>query len=220
MIKDQLTDIRQHLPENAQLVAVSKFHPLQTLQEAYDAGQRIFGESRVQELLPKHEAMPDDVEWHFIGSLQTNKVKYIAPFVALIHSVDSFRLLEEIDRQGQRCGRTIDILLEVHVAQETSKHGFLPSELLAMLEEGRWKSLQHVRIRGLMTMASFTEDEKQIDKEFATIAQLFQDIKRKYFAEADYFNLRSWGMSDDYPIALRHEANLVRIGTAIFGARA
>ena len=219
LVASRLAAIRAQLPAGVNLVAVSKFHPVGALLEAYSVGQRVFGESRVQELMVKHDELPKDIEWHFIGSLQTNKVKYIAPFISLIHSVDSLKLMREIDRQAERNNRKIDVLLEVHIAQEETKHGMHPSALFELLERGEWKSLNHIRIRGLMTMASFVSNEVQIAHEFEQAEHLFSDVKKQFFSSDESFNLRSWGMSDDYPIALLHGANIIRVGTAIFGAR-
>jgi len=219
MIAENLQAVRSTLPEGVQLVAVSKFHPVEALREAYDAGQRVFGESHVQELVAKHDVLPQDIEWHFIGHLQTNKVKQLAPFVSLIHAVDTFKLLKEIDRQAERAGRTIRCLLQVHVAQEETKFGFTPDELREFLNEGDWRQLAHVQICGLMCMATNTDDEAQIDREFALVESLFRELKARHFAQDDTFRELSMGMSDDYPIALRHGATLVRVGSRIFGQR-
>ena len=219
MIKQNLQAVRSTLPEGVQLVAVSKFHPVEALREAYDAGQRVFGESHVQEVVAKHDVLPQDIEWHFIGHLQTNKVKQLAPFVSLIHAVDTFKLLKEIDRQAGRAGRTIRCLLQVHVAQEETKFGFTPDELREFLDEGQWRQLAHVQICGLMCMATNTDDEAQIDREFALVESLFRELKTRHFAQDDTFRELSMGMSDDYPIALRHGATLVRVGSRIFGQR-
>jgi len=218
-IQQNLQQIRRSLPSDVSLVAVSKFHPIESLQEAYDSGQRIFGESREQELAQKHPALPDDIRWHFIGHLQTNKVKFIAPYVSLIETVDSLKLLREIEKQACRVGRTIDCLLELHIAEEATKYGLTLDQCRALLADGEWCSMSHVRIRGLMMMASNVDDTTQIESEFETAAQFFDEIKRAYFADNDAFSLRSWGMSHDYLLAIKHRANLVRIGTAIFGER-
>lgn len=227
-IQEHLLEVRDSLPEGVQLVAVSKFHPLEALLEAYDAGQRIFGESRVQELQEKQPMMPADVEWHFIGHLQGNKVKYIAPYVSLIHAVDSFRLLAEIDRQAKRFATDreargldaeISVLLQLHVAQEETKFGFSPAECKAFLDSADWRSLRHVKIAGIMCMATNTDDEEQIAREFATAHDFFLMARDRYFSDSPDFRFCSWGMSDDYPIAIDHGANLVRVGSYIFGAR-
>ena len=205
--------------KGVKLVAVSKYHPVEMLQEAYDAGQRIFGESHVQELDMKQKVLPKDIEWHFIGHLQTNKVKYIAPYVTLIHAVDSMKLLKEIDKQATKVGRVIDCLLQVHVAKEETKFGFLPEELREMLEEGEWKELKHVRIRGLMCMATNTDDEVQIHGEFREVKELFEAVKMRHFSTNEAFSELSMGMSDDYRIAIEEGSTMIRVGSRIFGAR-
>ena len=204
------------LPEGVKLVAVSKFHPVESLQEAYDAGQRIFGESRPQEMTAKYEVLPKDIEWHMIGHLQTNKVKYIAPFVSMIASVDSARLIEEIEKQAAKYDRTIDILLEVHVAQEESKSGWDIQELDEYIASGTLQSMSHLRVRGVMTIATNTDNEQIIRRDFQTIQTIFNELKPRF---GDYFDTLSIGMSDDYPIALEYGSTMVRIGTAIFGSR-
>ena len=218
-LSEKINNIQKTLPAGVRLVAVSKYHPASLIQEAYDAGQRIFGESHVQELVAKHDALPKDIEWHFIGHLQTNKVKYIAPFVSLIHAVDSERLLIEIDKQAKRCGRTIPVLLQVHVAKETTKFGFTPNELLNFMENGDWRQYTNIRFSGIMCMATNTDDEALIASEFEQAKTLFHRIKEKYFNDSDTFNECSWGMSGDYPIAIEHGSTLIRIGSMIFGER-
>lgn len=218
-LSEKINNIQKTLPAGVRLVAVSKYHPASLIQEAYDAGQRIFGESHVQELVAKHDTLPKDIEWHFIGHLQTNKVKYIAPFVSLIHAVDSERLLIEIDKQAKRCGRTIPVLLQVHVAKETTKFGFTPDELLNFMENGDWRQYTNIRFSGIMCMATNTEDEALIASEFEQAKTLFHRIKEKYFSDSDTFNECSWGMSGDYPIAIEHGSTLIRIGSMIFGER-
>lgn len=219
MIAEHLKQIKSGLPEGVRLVAVSKYHPNEAIAEAYRAGQRIFGESKVQEMTAKHESLPQDIEWHFIGHLQTNKVKYIVPYVALIHGVDSYRLLAEIDRQAAKAGRTVDCLLQLHIAQEETKFGFSPDECRAMLAEGGWKALAHTRICGLMGMASYTEDRAQIAQEFGTLAAFFREAKATWFPDAAHFKELSMGMSHDYHEAIAAGSTLVRIGTDIFGER-
>lgn len=215
-IKERLQRIWGTLPEGVKLVAVSKFHPAERLKEAYDAGQRIFGESRPQEMTAKHEVLPADIEWHMIGHLQTNKVKLIAPFVTLIASVDSDRLIAEIEKQAAKCNRTIDILLEVHVAQEDTKSGWAWDELSDYLRSGELQSMTHVRVRGVMTIASNTDNEAVVRRDFQRIKEIFNELKPQF---DDSFDTLSIGMSDDYPIALEYGSTMVRIGTAIFGAR-
>ncbi len=218
-LSEKINNIQKTLPAGVRLVAVSKYHPASLIQEAYDAGQRIFGESHVQELVAKHVALPKDIEWHFIGHLQTNKVKYIAPFVSLIHAVDSERLLIEIDKQAKRSGRTIPVLLQVHVAKETTKFGFTPDELLNFMENGDWHQYTNIRFSGIMCMATNTDDEALSASEFEQAKTLFRRIKEKYFSDSDTFNECSWGMSGDYPIAIEHGSTLIRIGSMIFGER-
>ena len=218
-IQAEIQRIKAGLPQGVQLVAVSKYHPIEALQEAYDGGQRIFGESKVQEMTQKHEALPKDIEWHFIGHLQTNKIKYMASYVALIHGVDSYKLLAEIDKQAAKAGRTIRCLLQIHIAQEETKFGFTPQECLDMLQAGEWRQLQHVQIAGLMGMATNTDNEAQITREFASLAALFRQIKEIYFGDIPYYKEISMGMSDDYPIAIAQGSTLIRIGSRIFGAR-
>lgn len=218
-IQENIREVLAPLPTGVRLVAVSKFHPIEALQEAYDGGQRIFGESKVQEMTAKHEQLPTDIEWHFIGHLQTNKVKYIAPYVALIHGVDSYKLLLEINRQGQRVGRTIPCLLQLHVAQEETKFGFSPDECHQMLAEGEWRTLPYVSIRGLMGMASNTDDMNQVRREFATLGSFFSQVKKEFFSNRPEFCELSMGMSDDYPIAIDEGSTLVRVGSRIFGNR-
>lgn len=218
-IQHQIHALHKALPADAQLVAVSKFHPVEALREAYDAGQRIFGESRVQELVEKQQVMPQDIEWHFIGHLQQNKVKYIAPFVALIHGVDSEKLLIEIDKQGRRFDRRVPCLLQLHVAREESKFGFTPNKAREYLTSGVWRDLSHAELRGIMCMASFTDEQQIIRQEFTIAHEFFNWAKHEFFANVPSFNIRSWGMSDDYPIALECGSNMVRVGTKIFGER-
>lgn len=201
------------------LVAVSKFHPKEAIEAAYTAGQRIFGESKVQELEEKYASLPKDIEWHFIGHLQTNKVKYIAPYIAMIHAVDTYKLLAEIDRQAAKAGRTISCLLEIHIAQEESKYGFSLQECRDMLDEGSWKGLKNIRICGLMGMATYTDDTDQIRNEFKTLHDFFLELKQKHFQDTDSFKEISMGMSHDYQLAIEEGSTLVRIGSKIFGER-
>lgn len=218
-VRGNLRGVVASLPEGVQLVAVSKFHPSQYIMEAYEQGQRVFGESHEQELSRKHAELPTDIEWHFIGHLQTNKVKFIAPYIRMIESVDSLKLLMEIEKQAAKCGRTIDVLLELHIAQEATKYGLTIDACRQLLDDGRWREMQHVRIRGLMMMASFTDDERQLRTEFTTARSFFDELKGTYFANLDYFDQRSWGMSHDYPVAVECGSTMVRVGTTIFGPR-
>ena len=225
MVSDNLKALYEKLPSAVKLVAVSKFHPVSRLMEAYDAGQRVFGENRPQELAQKVPQMPADVEWHFIGHLQTNKLKLVLPYVSLVQSVDSFHLLEAIDKWGSDNGKTIDVLLELHLGAEETKHGFSEEEIVTILNtagEGIPSPAErgsHIRIRGLMGMATNTEDEGVIEADFARIEALFQRIRAEYPALRDTFTELSIGMSGDWPIAVRHGATMVRIGTDIFGER-
>ena len=219
MIAEALKQIRSELPEGVRLVAVSKFHPNEAIMEAYEAGQRIFGESKAQEMTAKHESLPKDIEWHFIGHLQTNKVKYIVPYVALIHGVDSYKLLADIDKQAGKAGRTVDCLLQLHIAQEETKFGFSFDECREMLDAGEWRQLRHARICGLMGMASNTDRLEQVRGEFAALGRFFQEAKGKWFAEAPHFKELSMGMSHDYPEAIAAGSTLIRVGTRIFGER-
>lgn len=218
-IQENLRAVLAELPQGVRLVAVSKYHPDEAILEAYEAGQRIFGESKVQELEQKVKTLPADIEWHFIGHLQTNKVKYIAPFIALIHAVDTFKLLEEINRQAEKAGRTIPCLLEIHIAREESKYGFTFDTCRQMLEEGTWRNLPHVCIAGVMGMATNTDDTNEIKQEFESLHQFFFELKQKYFATQDTFKEISMGMSHDYEYAIRAGSTLVRVGTKIFGER-
>ena len=214
-----LQSVKSTIKSGVELVAVSKFHPASLIKEAYDEGQRVFGESRAQELQAKHELLPKDIEWHFIGHLQVNKVKYIAPYVSLIHAVDSMKLLREVDKQAAKCGRVIPCLLELHLAQEDTKYGLTMEQCRALLDEGEWRQLEHVQIAGLMCMASNTDDREQVRAEFHQAWEFFKECKSKYFADDELFCQRSWGMSHDYDLAMDEGATLVRIGTAIFGSR-
>ena len=218
-VKGHLREVRSRLPEGVCLVAISKYHPVEYLQAAYEEGQRVFGESHEQELRQKMEVLPNDIQWHFIGHLQTNKVKYIAPYVSMIEAVDSLKLLKEIEKQGAKNNRVIDVLLELHIAEEETKYGLTLDACRQLLEEGEWRNMAHVRICGLMMMASYVEDEAQIRQEFRTAHNFFDEVKQRYFAESPYFTQRSWGMSHDYPIAVEEGSTMVRVGTAIFGPR-
>lgn len=215
----RLRDVKESLPDGVRLVAVSKFHPSEYIMEAYNAGQRVFGESREQELAKKVEALPKDIEWHFIGHLQTNKVKYIAPYISMIDAVDSLKLLREINKQAVAHDRVIKVLLELHIAEEETKYGLSLDACRQLLEGGEWRELKNVEICGLMMMASHVDDEQLIRKEFCLAADFFDEVKEKYFATDESFCERSWGMSHDYKIAVQCRSTMVRVGTYIFGER-
>ena len=219
MIAERIHALTSQLPQGVRLVAISKFHPAEAIAEAYAAGQRLFGESRVQELQAKHEALPKDIEWHFIGHLQTNKVKYIVPYVSLIHGIDSFRLLAEVDRQAERVGRTVGCLLQMHIAREETKFGFSFEECRQLLQEGEWRQLHHVRLRGMMGMATNTDNMQQVEEEFRSLATFFHEVKTTWFAADGAFCELSMGMSHDYPQAIAAGSTLIRVGTYIFGER-
>ena len=218
-VKGNLREVLGNLPDGVRLVAISKFHPNEYIEAAYEEGQRIFGESHEQELAKKVEALPKNIEWHFIGHLQTNKVKYIAPYIAMVEAVDSLKLLKEINKQAAKHDRVIKVLLELHIAEEETKYGLTLDACRQLLEEGEWREMKHVQICGLMMMASHIDDEAQIASEFDTAAQFFDEIKEKYFADDEAFCERSWGMSHDYRIAVQHGSTMVRVGTTIFGPR-
>lgn len=215
-IAKQIKEISGTLPCGVTLIAVSKYHPAEAIMQAYEAGQREFGESKAQDLVKKHECLPSDIKWHFIGHLQSNKIKYIAPFIHLIHSIDSYKLLQEVDRHAAKHQRKIGCLLQIHIAQEETKFGFTPEECIEMLANSDWRTLENVEIRGLMCMASNTEDEMQIAEEFANIQKLFNDIKAQFFVNDENFNTLSAGMSDDYPIAIKYGSTHIRVGSKIF----
>ena len=218
-IKAHLNEIRQSLQQGVRLVAVSKFHPEEDVLAAYEEGQRIFGESHEQELARKVKTLPADIEWHFIGHLQTNKVKYIAPFISMIEAVDSLKLLREIEKQAAKAERVVRVLLELHIAEEATKYGLTLDDCRQLLADGEWRQMKHVQICGLMMMASNIDDDAQISQEFQTAADFYHEVKQAYFADDPHFCERSWGMSDDYLLAVNHESTMVRVGTAIFGPR-
>ena len=218
-VKGNLKQVLADLPLGVRLVAISKYHPNEYIEAAYEEGHRIFGESHEQELRQKVETLPKDIQWHFIGHLQTNKVKYIAPYITMIEAVDSLKLLKEIDKQAAKNERVIDVLLELHIAEEETKYWLTPDACRQLLADGEWRELKHVRICGLMMMASYVDDESQIRSEFRVAKHLFDELKAQYFADKDYFCERSWGMSHDYPIAVEEGSTMVRVGTSIFGPR-
>ena len=218
-IKNNIVRYTQNLPSGCVLIAVSKTQPIEKIREAYDAGQRAFGENKAQEMARKYEQLPRDIQWHMIGHLQTNKVKYIAPFVHLIHSVDSLKLLTEIDKQAKKNNRVIPCLLQVHIAEEESKFGFSAEEIQELLKRGALQDLDHIRIAGLMGMATFTENMDQVRKEFRSLNQLFTTLKNQPLPKQVVMQELSMGMSGDYTIALEEGSTMVRIGTSIFGER-
>ena len=218
-IAKQIQSIRSELPANVRLIAVSKIHPVETILEAYQAGQRIFGENKAQELVQKYETLPKDIEWHFIGHLQTNKIKYIIPFVSMIHSIDSEKLLWEVNKNAEKVNRKINILLQIHIAKEETKYGFSEEECLEFLKSGAYKTFNHIQICGLMGMATFTNDMPAVRSEFEQLAAFFNRLKQEFFLSEPTFNELSIGMSDDYREAIAAGSTLVRIGSKIFGER-
>ena len=219
MIQDRLQSILSSIPNGVQLVAVSKTKPLEDILEVYEAGQRIFGENKVQELVEKHETLPKDIQWHYIGHLQRNKVKYIAPFVSLIHGVDSERLLREIDKEAAKNQRVIECLLQIHIADESTKFGLTPGESKDLLSSDILNELPNVKIVGLMGMATYTEDEAQISREFSMLGQLLNELKTTFYSSDNSFQILSMGMSGDYQIAIQNGSNMIRVGSSIFGER-
>jgi PLP dependent protein len=219
MISEKLKNIQTSIPSHVTLVAVSKTKPVEALMEVYDAGQRVFGENKVQEMCDKFDVMPKDILWHFIGHLQTNKVKYIAPYVALIHSVDSFKLLEEINKQALKNNRVIDCLLQFHIAQEETKFGLSENEASELIASNEFKLLKNIRIVGVMGMASFTEDNEAVRNEFQSLKKIFTNLKNEFFSKEDCFKEISMGMSGDYSLAIEEGSTMVRVGSSIFGTR-
>lgn len=219
-VKENLIHIKKELPEDVTLVAVSKTKPNEAIIEAYEAGQRVFGENKIQEMTDKWEALPKDIEWHMIGHVQRNKVKYMAPFVSLIHGVDSLKLLKEIEKQAKKNERTISCLLQMHIAKEETKFGMDENEVKALLTSEEFKKMEHVKVIGLMGMATFTEDKKQIKEEFSSLKALFDSIKSNHNTTENLdLKTLSMGMSGDYKLAIECGSNMVRIGSSIFGAR-
>jgi len=218
-IAGKLCQLKSELPKNVRLLAVSKFYSESIIMEAYKAGQRIFGENRVQELLPKYEHLPEDIEWHFIGHLQANKVKYIIPFIYTIQSIDSLKLAEIVNREAGKCNRKLRVLLQIHIAQEEQKFGFSYDEAEDLLKAGAWRSMTNLDLSGLMGMATLTDNAAKIHNEFHGLHCFFQRIKNDYFANSSSFNELSMGMSDDYPIAIEEGSTMIRIGSKLFGPR-
>lgn len=218
-IKENLSQIKSEIPAHVKLVAVSKTMPVNYLLEAYQAGQRIFGENKAQEIINKQPQLPEDIEWHFIGHLQTNKVKYLAPFIGMIETVDSLKLLIEIDRQAAKLGRTINCLFEFHIAEEETKFGLDIAEASEIIESPEFRDLKNINICGVMGMATFTEDIEQIHREFSHLREIFDHLKKNYFSNNNHFKEISMGMSGDYKLAIEEGSTMVRIGSAIFGER-
>lgn len=218
-ITENITKLKSELPSNVKLVAVSKTKPVKDLQQAYAVGQRIFGENKVQELQDKHPVLPSDIQWHMIGHLQRNKVKYIASFIALIHGVDSFKLLKEINKQALKNSRTIPVLLQFHIAQETTKFGLSIDEASEILNSDEFKFLNNIRIDGVMGMASNTDDKERVLKEFQSLHSIFSQLKNNFFPNKSYFKEISMGMSGDYALAIKAGSTMIRVGSSIFGSR-
>ncbi len=218
-IQSNLQNIKSTIPAHVTLVAISKTHPVDVVMEAYNTGQRVFGENKVQEMVAKYEAMPKDIEWHLVGHLQSNKVRFIAPFVGLIHSVDSQKLLSTINKEAEKAGRVIDCLLQIHIALEETKFGLSVEELKELLDSQELKELNNVRIIGFMGMATFTNNIEHIRSEFRSLAELFKRVKESHFLQKDYFKELSMGMSSDYTIAIEEGSTMVRVGSSIFGYR-
>lgn len=219
MIKENLEKIRATVPEGVTLVAVSKTKPISDLQEAYDAGQRVFGENYPQEMRDKHEVLPQDIQWHFIGHLQTNKIKYIIPYVTLIHSIDTANLLEAVNKEAKKHDRVVDCLLQFHIALEETKFGLDLDEARQLLDSEAFKQMENVRICGVMGMGTFTDNMDEVRKEFKHLRSIFETLKKDYFANQPQFKEISMGMSEDYLIAIEEGATLIRVGSKIFGAR-
>jgi len=222
MVKENLETVRKTIPSGVLLVAVSKTKPVEDLQEAYDAGQRVFGENHALEMRDKHEVLPKDIDWHFIGHLQTNKIKYIIQYVRLIHSIDTFNLLQAVNKEAVKHDRVVDCLLQFHIAEEETKFGLSmeeAEEILGFVETHGRASLQNVRICGVMGMATNTDDMAQVRKEFRHLKEIFSTLKAKYFTDCEWFKEISMGMSHDYPIAIEEGSTMVRVGSKIFGER-
>lgn len=218
-IGNNIAEIKQSMPEGVKLVAVSKKKSTETIMEAYNAGHKIFGENKAQELIQKQEALPEDIEWHFIGHLQTNKAKYLAPFVSMIHSIDSFKILKTVNKEAKKNNRIIPCLLQFHIAQESTKFGLSEEEAYEILDSEEYKAFKNVSIVGVMGMATFTDDEEQVRNEFRFLKRIFDKLKKEYFPRKKAFKEISMGMSDDYLIAVEEGSTIVRVGSKIFGAR-
>ena len=219
MVKENLETVRKTIPSGVLLVAVSKTKPVEDLQEAYDAGQRVFGENHALEMRDKHEVLPKDIDWHFIGHLQTNKIKYIVQYVRLIHSIDTFNLLQAVNKEAVKHDRVVDCLLQFHIAEEETKFGLSMEEAEEILNSDIFKTMKNFRICGVMGMATNTDDMTQVRKEFHHLKEIFDTLKAKYFADCEWFKEISMGMSHDYPIAIEEGSTMVRVGSKIFGER-
>ena len=219
MVKENLETVRKTIPEGVLLVAVSKTKPVEDIQEAYDAGQRVFGENHALEMRDKHEVLPKDIDWHFIGHLQTNKIKYIIGFARMIHSIDTFNLLQAVNKEAVKHDKVVDCLLQFHIAEEETKFGLDMAEANELLQSDEYKSMKNVRICGVMGMATNTDDMTQVRKEFRHLKEIFGTLKAKYFADCEWFKEISMGMSHDYPIAIEEGSTMVRVGSKIFGER-
>lgn len=218
-ITENITKIKDSLPQTVKLVAVSKFKPNEAIMKAYEVGQRIFGENKVQEMVQKHDTLPNDIEWHLIGHLQTNKVKYMASFVSMIHSIDSLKLLETVNKEAEKYNRIIPCLLQFHIAEEATKFGLSQNEAEELIESDSYRSMQNIFLAGVMGMGTNVDDENQTRKEFMRLKEIFEFLKQKYFNDDPRFKEISMGMSDDYRIAIEEGSTMVRIGSSIFGAR-
>jgi PLP dependent protein len=218
-ISENINKIKSEIPKNVKLIAVSKTKPNEDIMQAYNVGHKLFGENKVQDLVKKYETLPKDIEWHFIGHLQTNKVKYIAPFVHLIHAVDSLKLLKVINKEGKKNNRPVNCLLQIHIAEEETKFGLTPNEIHTLLNSEEYKDLKFAKVTGLMGMATNTSDEKQIRNEFSELKSQFENIKDRFFKNDINFTNLSMGMSGDYKIAVKEGANMIRVGSLIFGER-
>ncbi len=218
-ISENFMQIKESIPADVSLIAISKTKSNEEIMEVYHCSHRLFGESKAQELVPKHEELPRDIEWHMVGHLQSNKVKYIAPFVSMIHSVDSAKLLKTINKEGKKNHRVIDCLLQMHIAEEETKFGLDYEELSGLLASEEFKKMEHIRIRGLMCMATYTDNTEQVSKEFRQLVKYFEQAKSAFFPHDEMFSIKSMGMSDDYEIAIQEGSNMVRVGSKIFGTR-
>ena len=218
-IKENLKKLHENIPDNVEIVAVSKTKPVEDILKAYEAGQRAFGENKAQELISKQPELPADIQWHYIGHLQTNKVKYIVPFVSLIHSVDRLKLLKTINKESRKANRTVDALLQFHIAEEDTKFGLSLDEARDMLNSEVYKNAENIHIKGVMGMATFTDDKAQIRREFKELKNIFDTLKNEFFSDNSEFQHISSGMSSDYPIAIEESSTIVRLGSVIFGPR-